>query len=240
VDTPLLAQAGNFGMTKVDQQTQESTARFLDQSPAFHAHLGSSLDDTRGATDDGEVGFKDWFSRPVQIASYKVTPSGTAFSELLSPWTEWMQNPRISNRINNFRNFRGNLKVKFVINGNAFYWGLFMASYFPGAGNFFNAEFNFTDYRMLGDVSKASQRMHVLLDPTTSQGGTMTLPFFYPFDAFDLTLDDTNLLGEIWLTQIVPLKHFTSTQPVEITVYAWCEDAVLSSPTQNNYLQLTA
>jgi hypothetical protein len=202
--------------------------------------LSGVIDESRASADDSETAFKDFFARPVRIGQWKWTPRANALSELISPWTEWMNDPRIANRISNFRNFRGTLKVKFLINGNAFYWGLAMASYFPGGGNPENSDFNFTDVRMRGDICKATQRMHVLLDPTTNQGGTLSLPFFWYKDAFDLTQDDPNLLGEIWLVQVTQLLHPNVTTPIDITAYAWCEDAVLSSPTQVNYTQLSA
>lgn len=238
-DVPLEAQVGNFDMVKVPNTEQVATVQFTDQSPGFGAHLSSSLDPSRGSADDPETSFESFFKRPVQIFG-GTWPINGSLDQKMSPWTLWMRNARIANRLSNFRTFRGNLKLKILINGNSFYWGMGMASYFPGGGVEPPADFNFTDITFAGDVAKASQRMHVLLDPTSSQGGEMVLPFFYNKDAFDLTADDPDLLGELWVLQINSLFHPSTSRGVDINIFAWCDDVVLGSPTQVNIGGLVA
>jgi hypothetical protein len=174
------------------------------------------------------VEFKDFFSRPVEIYKNAWSVSGS-LDVKFSPWRLWMQNPRISNRLNNFRNFRGKLHVKIVINGNAFYWGMAMMSYMPYTAS---APFYYTDATWAGDKMTASQRQHIMIDPNLSQGGEMVLPFFWPEDCFDLVSGNPNDLGEMWLFSINVLQNATSSKAVDFHVYAWCEDVYLASPCQ--------
>jgi hypothetical protein len=192
------------------------------------------MDPSRGATDDQEVSYEEFFHRPVQIGSYSWNV-GASLDINIKPWTLWMDNPRVSNRLNNFQNFRGRLHLKVVINGNQFYWGKAMATYLPyTASSFYKTESTFASQ------IPASQRPHFYIDPTSSQGGEMVLPFFYPNDCFNLVSDSPNVLGEFWITSLVGLQHANgSSQPIDITIFAWASDVVLSAPTNVNRTSLT-
>lgn len=153
---------------------------------------------------------KDFFERPIQIATYLWTD--LSFSQFLNPWLLWSRNPRVSNRLNNYRNFRGNMCVKVMVNGNQFYWGRMMMSYSPVDSA--TQEFVFTPNSRRGDMM-ASQRPHIFIDPSTSEGGTMKLPFFFEDNALNMTANDFVRMGELWLHAIVGLKHATTTNPVD-------------------------
>lgn len=90
-------------------------------------------------------------------------------------------------------------------------------------------------YRVAGDSDtvSASQRPHIYLDPSTSQGGHMALPFFCYHDCIDMTgMNAFYNLGELWLKSLSPLRQAQSlSQGIVIKVYAWVEDIHLTSPT---------
>lgn len=94
-------------------------------------------------------------------------------------------------------------------------------------------------------VLARSQRSHIHLYPQTNSGGDMILPFIYPKDALNLNtfwsagttaaaaMDD---LGTLYFDTIVKLTSTASAnvKPVNLTVYAWCEDIMLWGPTSTN------
>jgi len=84
------------------------------------------------------------------------------------------------------------------------------------------------------DVVAASQRPHVYLDPTTNQGGTLTLPFFWYTNAISIPDQDWREMGDIIIHGMQSLKHANgATDQVIVSVFAWAEDVTLSIPTAN-------
>lgn len=224
-------QTGVFSFRDLSSEKKQETVKFHDQSPAFDAVLSSAEDPTRAAADDAGTHFANFFSRPVKIDEV-VWGVGGSMDFLTNPWTKWMQNPRIANRLSNYKCFQGNLKLRMTINGNAFYWGSAIMSYFPYNRN---SPFYYTTQTFRGDRMNGTQRNHIVVDATASQGGELSLPFFWHRDSFDLVNDNPNELGSLWLYSLTPLWHGGgSTNPIDIQIYAWCEDVKLYSPTQFN------
>lgn len=135
------------------------------------------------------------------------------------------------NRITNYNLLRCKLCVKFVLNGNGFHYGRAIASYIPLHNND-----GFTKDRAFfqEDVVEASQRPHVYLDPTNSQGGTLCLPFVWPYNALDVPDSEWDDMGDIILHGMQNLKHANgASDSVTVSVFAWAEDVVFSTPTAN-------
>lgn len=189
------------------------------------------IDEVRSAPSGPPTDWTQFFARPVEIDRFDWNV-GSALNRTLDPWTEWLSNSRVSNRLSNYRSFRGTLKVKYILNGNNFYWGRALASYLPRP---YQTNYNLTDNSII-NLMPMSQRMHLYIDPTTSQGGEFTLPFFYEYDSLDLTSYDAakDSLGQINLKSFTPLRHASATDPVHFSIYAWCEDIQLSGPTSVN------
>lgn len=235
VDASFSPQSGML-TDEAQTTTQESrTLQFIDRNESYTTRIESVMDSTRYTTADADTYLANFFERPVEILSLEWATGGT-LDNVFSPWELWFSNPRVANRLSNFRNFKGKLHVKFLINGNQFYWGKAFASYTPLDGN------KYVKYEntFLSQVP-ALQRPHIWLDPSTSQGGQLSLPFFNPADNLDLTQANPGRnFGTIWLHSLVPLEHAQSVQnPIRITVYAWCDGVELSSPTQTNIGALT-
>jgi len=225
---PLTPQAGTFCYeTPDDAQTTKGTLSFIDNNPSYSCDVSSTNDPTRNSTNDANTELANFFERPVEIASYTWAVGG-ALDATLRPWNLWAINPRVSNRLSNFKNFRGDMHIKVILNGNSFYWGRALLSYmpYPDASPW---------YRTAGDsdVVSASQRPHIYLDPSTSQGGHMVLPFFCRGDCLDLTVAGTmTAFGELWLSSLSPLRQAQSlSQGIGIKIYAWVENIHLTSPT---------
>jgi hypothetical protein len=124
---------------------------------------------------------------------------------------------------------RAKLHVKFVINGNGFHYGRLISSYIP-----LPDEDDFTVDRAFfqQDIVQASQRPHLYLDPTTSQGGDMVLPYFWYDNYLSIPQAEWRQMGDMIIHTLQGLKHANgATDSVTISVFAWAEDVALSVPT---------
>lgn len=191
---------------------------------------------TRMNADTDEVDLNDFFSRPLNIASYEWSTSVRYFQDF-NPWSLYVGNPRVVNRLTNYNLMRAKLHVKFMINGNGFYYGKMLASYLPLHGS---DDLDLNRALVAADLVRVSQRPHIYIDPTTSQGGEIVCPFFYPKDNMNLVDGDWAEMGEMNLREINQLRHANgATDPITITVLAWLSDVVLSVPTANEPGALT-
>lgn len=225
---PFMPQAGTFCYETPDaDQTTRGTLAFIDNNPSYTCEVSSNNDSTRNSTNDENTSLSNFFERPIQIAAYDWAVNGD-LDAVINPWSLWAANPRVANRLSNFRNFRGNMHIKVILNGNSFYWGRALLSYMP-------LPKLSPWYRTTGDadIMTASQRPHIYLDPTTSQGGHMVLPFYCADDCIDMTIvNEFRDFGELWLRSISQLRQASGlTQAVDVKIYAWVENIQLTSPT---------
>lgn len=170
----------------------------------------------------------DFFSRPLKIGSFAWDQSITFFQDL-NVWSLFWNNPRNVNRISNFALLRCSMKVKILINGNGFHYGRLLVSYNPHP-----TESVVTQNRALvsEDNVAASQRPSFFLDPTTSTGGSMTLPYWNHNNAMSIPAQDYIKMGNLTIRELNPLKHANdATDQVTISVFAWAENVSLSLPT---------
>jgi hypothetical protein len=222
-----------------DGNVNSAIMTFHDQNPSYECAIMSEEDPSRATSDTSVASLADFFKRPFVIQTVTWAVNG-ALDAAFQPWQLWADNPRVANRISNFRNFRGNLCIKVVLNGNQFYWGRGLLSYLPQPLASQGRTREATDF----DRVPASQRPHLWIDPSSSMGGTMKLPFFWPQDAIDITgaeggIRNFEAMGELWLTSVADLAHESSTDPITITFFAWMEDVHLSAPTQANKSSLS-
>lgn len=212
------------------------TVTFRDGPEQWSSGMKTSTDATRHVTVHGDVSLDAFFARPIPIYSTTWTPSATFSSVGFQPWSLYMQNPRVSNRMSNYRLFSGTLNLKFMINGNSFYYGRIIVSYTP---------YWLRDYAYGGSTGGAaimqhSQRLKLYLDPCESQGGELELPFLWHNDMLDLITTEYDELGAIDLKEINMLKHANgATTPINITVYAWMTNVKLSVPTIQDIATIT-
>lgn len=218
--------------------TETQTLSFRDGTDQWLASINETYDESRDVTYHEDVPLSDFFARPVRLASFKWnTSDASPFYNTWNPWTLYITNKRVANRMSNFANMSGKLHVKFVINGNSFLYGRIMADYFP-----------LKAYDLISDPGaapnnrvQASQRMHIFLDPTMSQGGEMELPFIWFRDKISLVTAEFVNLGQMYLREFQPLKHANgAVSSVDIQVFAWMTEVKLSIPTVYNMGGLVA
>lgn len=212
---PTSAVAEESAITQMeDNVPQESDGVSASDTPIDHDTYEPGLD------------VANFLKRPVRIytARWQVNDF---LRETIDPWSLFLNTPSIKAKTRNYAYFRGTLKVKVQINGNAFYYGRAMLSYSP---------FGYQDRdvpRVPGEAPGVdnmafSQRPHVILNPTESQAGELTLPFYWPFPRASMS---TNL-GQLTLTSFNRLAHANaSVDPVSITIMAWFDDIELTGAT---------
>lgn len=228
-----------YSSSVASPQQPNQTITFHDGTPQWVTSIPSSIDSTRMSAENDYTSLANFFRRPILVSTITWTPgAGAPLSLILDPWNAFFRNPRVANRATNYSFMRSKLHVKFMLNGNSFYYGRLMADYVPLK--------SFNDIDSLSPLQaenliQASQRLHIMLDPSLSQGGEMILPFLYPYDHAGLTFDNQSTLGSLYLREINPLKHANgSATPVEITIFVWAEDVHLCVPTTQPITGLVA
>jgi hypothetical protein len=210
---------------KVATSDKEQNVKFKDQLPSYTYNVDSEMDPTRMLQDTNDASLENFFSRPIKIAEIG-WGTGATLGVDLDPWNLYFNDKRVINRINNYNLLRAKLKIKVVINGNGFLYGRVLCTYLPLA-----------EYDALTSVAslvpednvQASQWPHIFLDPTTSTGGEMVLPFFYHKNYLTVPLAEWTDMGQLFFRTLNTLKHANgATDNVTISVFAWAEDVSLS------------
>lgn len=215
----------------IPANSQMQTLNTFDSMGGTRVELPARSDPTRDslfrAADDS---LSEFFKRPIPIAKATWTPGqGQPFSIILDPWSGFFGNTRVCNRINNYMAMRSKLCLRFLINGNGFYYGRLMADYAPLAANDECSSYNTL---VPENAIQASQRQKVFLDPSSCCSQEMCLPFIWAWDAVSIPDAEWAQLGTLYIRELSGLKHANgSAQPITITILAWAEDVVFSIPT---------
>lgn len=177
---------------------------------------------------DAQLG--DFLSRPIKIKEYQWTPSSSLAVSRFNPWALFFSNSDVLDKINRYRNLRCNLHLKVLVNGNSFYYGRALLSYNPYVTH---DEVTVNRTFVEQDLVQASQKPHLLLDPTSSQGGEMLLPFIWPENYLDITKAGwADEMGEVDIHDFDVLQHANGgSDPITIAVFCWAENLTLSVPT---------
>nr|ASG92541.1 putative structural protein [Picornavirales Q_sR_OV_020] len=212
-------------------QITEELLTFGEEAAADEVTFGGK--DTRSRVASVDVSLENFLSRPVKIHSFGW---GTVqFYQTFNPWVDFLTNKRVSNRISNYLLLKGNLHLKFMINGNGFYFGKLMASYLP-----FRLQDNLTAdvSTQFEDNIQMSQLPKIFIDPTLSQGGIMHVPFLYQKDYLDIVRNDQLAVGNVSIRELNPLRNvntaITADMALTVSVYAWMTDVELQAPTSDN------
>lgn len=216
----------------VSGDEHEQNVQFNDAHPGYMDTRGVVSDPLRSNLDDPDISLSNFFRRPLKIASVEWLQEGSFLGSTIDPWDLYFTDPRVINRIANYKLMKANLCLKFVLNGNSFYYGRLLISYRPLLA------FDTIDQYVLGNepyMVLASQRPHVYLNPTLSQGGMMKLPFFTPLNMLDIPAQDWKQMGKLDVDAPVLLKHANGAAgSVTLSIFAWAEDVHLTGLTQTN------
>lgn len=223
------ADGTGFSVNRVPHLGQHQNVHFVDGDTAWSYDIGASPDSTFDMVNFTDAQLSNFLSRPVKIQQYSWTPGASLFQSF-NPWTNFFSDTDVLEKINRYRNLRCNLRLKVLINGNSFYYGRLILDYNP-----YTLNDNITRNRafFIQDIVQSSQKPHILLDPTTSQGGELCLPYIWPENYLNITTasweDD---MGYCTLRDFDVLHHANGgTDPITITIFAWAENLRLVVPT---------
>lgn len=175
----------------------------------------------------------DFLKRPVLIYTYDWVTGGMA-EAIIDPWSLYLSTTAIQHKLNNYSFFRGNLKIKVLINSSPFYYGALGIMYTP-----LYSYVPSIDVGGSSDLTLLSQRPHVWIYPQDNAGAEMSLPFFYYANYIRITTAaDVAQLGRLHLAEYVELLSANGAQSkCTVQVYAWIEDPILMGPTTGLALQ---
>lgn len=202
---------------------------FIDGDTPWSYDVAHTDDPTTQLAGFSDAQMGDFLSRPLKIREYQWLPGSQLF-KVFNPWDDFFSNSDIKEKINRFRNLRCNLKMKVLVNGNSFYYGRALLSYNPYLTND-QVTVNRAFFEQ--DLVQASQKPHILLDPCSSQGGEMTLPFIWPENYLDITKSGwQSEMGRVVIHDFDVLHHANGgTDPITVSVFVWAENLTLSVPT---------
>lgn len=120
--------------------------------------------------------------------------------------------------------------MKVLVNGNSFYYGRALLSYNPCL---LDDQVTVNRAFFAQDLIAASNKPHILIDPCTSEGGEMTLPFIWPENYLDITKAGwEDNMGRCTIHDFHVLKHANGgTDPITVAIFVWAEDVSLLIPT---------
>lgn len=210
---------------KMTGSSNHQNVKFGDQVDPYSYDVVGTMDPTRSLQDSDDATLGNFFSRPIKIAEQDWgTSTQLAFD--IDPWSLYWENPRVANRIANFHLLKCNLKIKVIINGNGFQYGRALVTYLP-----FDAFDTLSSNTALirSDLVQASQQPRIFLDPTTSQGGEMKLPFYFHANYLTIPSSNWDVMGRLYFRSLNELKHANgASDVVTVSVFAWAEDVDMS------------
>jgi hypothetical protein len=209
--------------------TKEQNVQFSDQMQTPIYDVVATTDPTRTLNDGNDMPLSDFVKRPTLITTLE-WGTGAELQAKIDPWTLFFENPRIINRINNYKLMRAKLHVKFVINGNGFYFGRAIGAYLPM--DLYDNMTNSAATNVQQTLIQKSQLPKVFLDPTTSQGGELVLPFFWHKNYLNVQQAEWRAMGALLVQSINTLHHANGgTGSISINVFAWADEVQLSGLT---------
>jgi hypothetical protein len=220
-------------MKIVANETHQNVG-FSDNDDPYLYSVKGTMDPTRRLQDTTGDDLGSFFSRPLKISETEWV-TNSALNVVIDPWTLFLTNPRVINRMTNYNLFRARMRVKVVINGNSFHYGRAMALYHP-----MHTRDDFTNLGSTASLVQGSQMPHVFLDPTTSTGGELCLPFFFEKNNVNLPSLEYANLGRIHIISLNDLRHANgAADKATITVFAWLEDVQLNMLTSLDIAAIT-
>lgn len=136
----------------------------------------------------------DYFARPKLIHTFTWTEAMSyGVNSSIAPWHLFLTDPSFVEKMGGFGLFRGNLHLKFTVNGSPFYYGGLMAAYTPLSG--------YRNDTAVGSANQvlvcASQKPHVWLNVQNISSADLVLPFLAPYPFADTTAATYTALGKL-------------------------------------------
>lgn len=222
--------------TPTSKQDQQENVTFNFAQQGFTNAASSGVEQTMSSAQHSGMELGSFLSRPVKISEIEWNDGDTLSISELNPWDLYLSNPTVARKIANYKLFKGRMHIKLVINGSPFLYGKLMSYYNP-----LHTMDNFIPENTPSRLCRLSQRQHIYIDPTTSAGGELILPFFWPYNAVNIPEKDWQRLGILKFLPISNLKHASGEIPrCDISVYAWIDNVELTQSTEMTTYEMQA
>jgi hypothetical protein len=205
---------------------------------AWTTRVDSVMDSTRDYGFYSDANLEEYLRRPVRLLDQDWTVTTGTVNVTLDPWTLFLEDTNVKNRIEGYRLFQGTLHIRIAINGGPFFYGRSIAAYKPRAPD---DDHSFGAATSEYYKQQLSMLPHVYIDPTTSEGGEIICPFLCPENWIDLVGESYKKMGRLYIVSLNDLLHANaSTATVNISAYAWMTDVRLAGPTMRDMGLFTA
>lgn len=208
------------------------------QAEPQHVNIDISSRSNSIATDQTmKSSLSSYMSRPERIAT-DVWAEGEAegFKGTVPVWALAMTAAK-REKLSGFGLFRGNLRLKFLVNGSPFYYGALAAVYTPLTGwREDTARGGSPDQELV----LASQKPHVWLNVQNTSTAEMKIPFLFPYPHINTNqLSNFVNMGRIdyFIYQKLQSANGVAGSAVDVTIYAWFEDVEMTGPTNQPVAQ---
>lgn len=165
----------------------------------------------------------DFLKRPVKIHTETWTSSSVVSH--IDPWALYLNDVHVQPKLTQFSRLRATMMLEILINGTPFHQGALLLAYEPCNGTGLSPD---------ADMVQHSQLPHVILNPTTSQRHTMKLPYTSNRMWMDLTQSGGAQVGVLFINILSVLAMSNGVAPplpIDVTIFAWLEDASVCFPT---------
>nr|WAQ80627.1 MAG: hypothetical protein [Fish-associated picorna-like virus 3] len=197
----------------------------------------STRDETFNLCLTPDCSMQDFMKRPVLLRTFQ-WDIGAQQRFTLPLVAEFMQNKRVSNRLNNYAWFTGTMCVKIMINGTSFHYGklVIAANHFP------NVDRQTSQYVVPGiSMTQLTQLPHIMCNPTEATGGCLEVPLYYPHNMipFAETIIEDLVDLDIRTFNVLSTVNPSADMALTVQVWAWFKDITLAMPTAGNMPYLT-
>lgn len=199
----------NNGMT--------SSANVVHDNPSaltWSSSRGTMPDASREIYSGDADGLATYLERPILIAQMDWGIGVTLYQKYY-PLSKYLTSVPIVRKLQNFQNITFELELDFEVSANPFLYGMLLVNWVP----FPKYDALLQDRGLIfEDNVEASQRQRLFIDASSSSGGTMKIPFYWPTEYFNLVKDNPDDFGYVSIRQLNPLMHVSGANQI-VTVY---------------------
>lgn len=175
---------------------------------------GAMPDASRELYSSGADGLSSYLERPILIAQVEWGQGVTLYQSFF-PLTKYLTSVPIVRKLQNFQNMMFEMEIDFEVSANPFLYGMLLVNWVP----FPKYDSLLRDRGLIyADNVEASQRQHLFIDASSSAGGTLKIPFYWPTEYFNLVKDNPDDFGYLSIRQLNPLMHVSGANQT-VTVY---------------------
>lgn len=188
---------------------------------------------------------KNYFSRPVKVASYEWA-EGTDIFKAFSPLRDYLINANISKKLESYPRLRATVNVEFVLNASPYQYGGVMFALKPLGGPYsvdsrqYGGAYPKSIYTDDESISQMVMLPHVLIDPSTNSSAKLTCPFICPNEWWNVSstaaYSEVDMASEAFVCSVSVLRTCSAEvgNPIDIAAYVWLTDVELMGATQLN------